>query len=214
MFTICKFLNWFNVSTHTRTQSTNQLLNPNHIFFNRKSNQVFDFLNFKSERQFFSNEKISQRKLNSLSSLPLSLSSSNSSFHSSLNLSVSDSKLTSDSKLENLPFLVNSIFRSRSLTDLVIRKLHKSAESQRIKREMLQKKQLEKEKQAEEDKSIHSGNIEEIHNVPIRVIRRPIPPELDELKVESLMETYKVMFFYYCNRNSKGMHSIKVHKNG
>ncbi|XP_005184028.1 putative sulfiredoxin isoform X2 [Musca domestica] len=39
------------------------------------------------------------------------------------------------------------------------------------------------------DRSVHSANIEEIHNVPMRVIHRPIPPVLDDDKVKSLMET-------------------------
>ncbi|PIK35300.1 hypothetical protein BSL78_27875 [Apostichopus japonicus] len=37
--------------------------------------------------------------------------------------------------------------------------------------------------------SIHSSQITEVHNVPMRVITRPIPPVLDEEKVLSLMET-------------------------
>lgn len=40
--------------------------------------------------------------------------------------------------------------------------------------------------------SIHSAQIEEIHEVPIEFIKRPIPPLLDEAKVASLMDTYKV----------------------
>ncbi|KAK1157870.1 sulfiredoxin-1 [Acipenser oxyrinchus oxyrinchus] len=39
--------------------------------------------------------------------------------------------------------------------------------------------------------SIHSDNIAEVHNVPLRVIIRPIPSVLDEKKVESLMETIR-----------------------
>lgn len=42
------------------------------------------------------------------------------------------------------------------------------------------------------DRSVHSANIEEIHNVPMRVIHRPIPPVLDDDKVKSLMETLEV----------------------
>ncbi|KAG7472042.1 hypothetical protein MATL_G00104370 [Megalops atlanticus] len=42
-----------------------------------------------------------------------------------------------------------------------------------------------------ENRSIHSDNIEEIHNVPMNVIIRPIPPVLDEQKVQSLMDTIK-----------------------
>ncbi|KAM9296977.1 sulfiredoxin-1 [Gastrophryne carolinensis] len=42
---------------------------------------------------------------------------------------------------------------------------------------------------AQESRSIHSGNISAIHNVPMRVLIRPIPSELDEGKVLSLMET-------------------------
>lgn len=40
--------------------------------------------------------------------------------------------------------------------------------------------------------SIHSTHITEVHNVPMRVITRPIPPVLDEDKVLSLMETIQV----------------------
>ncbi|KAK1157868.1 sulfiredoxin-1 [Acipenser oxyrinchus oxyrinchus] len=39
--------------------------------------------------------------------------------------------------------------------------------------------------------SIHSDSIAEVHNVPLRVIVRPIPSVLDEKKVESLMETIR-----------------------
>ncbi|TSN76516.1 Sulfiredoxin-1 [Bagarius yarrelli] len=40
-----------------------------------------------------------------------------------------------------------------------------------------------------ENRSIHSDNIEQIHSIPIDVIIRPILPVLDEEKVQSLMET-------------------------
>ncbi|KAM8864324.1 sulfiredoxin-1 [Spinachia spinachia] len=39
------------------------------------------------------------------------------------------------------------------------------------------------------NRSIHSDNIEEVHNVPMHVIIRPIPPVLNELKVQSIMNT-------------------------
>uniref|UniRef100_A0A8D0KKX6 Sulfiredoxin-1 n=1 Tax=Salvator merianae TaxID=96440 RepID=A0A8D0KKX6_SALMN len=39
------------------------------------------------------------------------------------------------------------------------------------------------------DRSIHSDGIGEVHEVPMRVIIRPIPPVLDENKVSSLMRT-------------------------
>ncbi|KAJ8369878.1 hypothetical protein SKAU_G00099060 [Synaphobranchus kaupii] len=39
--------------------------------------------------------------------------------------------------------------------------------------------------------SIHSDNIDEIHNIPVDVIIRPIPPVLNEQKVRSLMNTIK-----------------------
>ncbi|XP_060913826.1 sulfiredoxin-1 [Labrus mixtus] len=39
--------------------------------------------------------------------------------------------------------------------------------------------------------SIHSDNIKEVHHVPMDVVIRPIPPVLDELKVQSLMNTIK-----------------------
>lgn len=46
---------------------------------------------------------------------------------------------------------------------------------------------------SDDNRSIHSANIAEVHNVPMQVIIRPIPPVLDELKVQSLMETIKVI---------------------
>lgn len=54
---------------------------------------------------------------------------------------------------------------------------------------MLQKSQQPDEP---EEKSIHSGHIDEIHNVPLSILMRPIPSVLDEQKVASLMETIKV----------------------
>nr|XP_046252630.1 sulfiredoxin-1 [Scatophagus argus] len=42
-----------------------------------------------------------------------------------------------------------------------------------------------------DNRSIHSDSVEEVHNVPMDVIIRPIPPVLDELKVQSLMHTIK-----------------------
>ncbi|XP_026790279.1 sulfiredoxin-1 isoform X2 [Pangasianodon hypophthalmus] len=42
-----------------------------------------------------------------------------------------------------------------------------------------------------ENRSIHSDNVEEVHNIPMDVIIRPIPPVLDENKVQSLMDTVK-----------------------
>lgn len=43
--------------------------------------------------------------------------------------------------------------------------------------------------------SVHSAGINEIHQVPINVINRPIPPVLEEEKVKSLMKTIQVSVF-------------------
>lgn len=43
-----------------------------------------------------------------------------------------------------------------------------------------------------EMESVHSNGIEEVHDVPMAVITRPIPPVLDEDKVKSLMNTISV----------------------
>lgn len=40
--------------------------------------------------------------------------------------------------------------------------------------------------------SVHSAYKNEVHDVPMSVIIRPFIPELDEKKVESLMETIQV----------------------
>lgn len=42
-----------------------------------------------------------------------------------------------------------------------------------------------------EDLTIHAAHITEVHEVPMRVLIRPIPSILDEEKVQSLMETIK-----------------------
>ncbi|XP_067268720.1 sulfiredoxin-1 [Pseudorasbora parva] len=42
-----------------------------------------------------------------------------------------------------------------------------------------------------ENRSIHSDNIQEVHNIPMDVIIRPIPPVLDEQKVQSLTNSIK-----------------------
>ncbi|XDV48935.1 hypothetical protein PO909_018283 [Leuciscus waleckii] len=42
-----------------------------------------------------------------------------------------------------------------------------------------------------ENRSIHSDNIRDVHNIPLDVIIRPIPPVLDEQKVQSLMTSIK-----------------------
>ena len=41
-------------------------------------------------------------------------------------------------------------------------------------------------------KTIHSAGINETHQVPMRIINRPVIPKLDEEKVKSLMKTIKV----------------------
>lgn len=44
----------------------------------------------------------------------------------------------------------------------------------------------------DEDRSIHTQHISAVHNVPMRVLIRPIPAQLDSGKVQSLMETLQV----------------------
>lgn len=44
-----------------------------------------------------------------------------------------------------------------------------------------------------DNRSIHSDSVDEVHNVPMDVIIRPFPPVLDEQKVQSLMDTIKVI---------------------
>ncbi|CAG5134413.1 unnamed protein product [Candidula unifasciata] len=43
--------------------------------------------------------------------------------------------------------------------------------------------------QLPEHMSVHAAHITEVHNVPMKVLIRPIPSVLDEVKVSSLMET-------------------------
>jgi len=43
-----------------------------------------------------------------------------------------------------------------------------------------------------DNQSIHSSQITQIYDIPIDIIIRPIPPELDDQKVVSLMNTIEV----------------------
>ncbi|KAM6924490.1 sulfiredoxin-1 [Xenentodon cancila] len=40
-----------------------------------------------------------------------------------------------------------------------------------------------------ENRSVHSDAVEEVHSVPLQVLVRPVPAQLDEIKVQSLMDT-------------------------
>lgn len=42
--------------------------------------------------------------------------------------------------------------------------------------------------------SVHSASIEQIHEMPLNEIIRPIPPQVDEEKVKSLMEALSVSY--------------------
>lgn len=42
--------------------------------------------------------------------------------------------------------------------------------------------------------SIHSDMIEEVYDIPLEVIHRPLQTQLDEKKVLSIMETLKVSY--------------------
>lgn len=60
-----------------------------------------------------------------------------------------------------------------------------------------------------DNRSIHSSSIKEVYAVPMRVIVRPIPPVLDELKVQSLMKTIKVIGGpFYINDSSSSYNSL------
>lgn len=45
--------------------------------------------------------------------------------------------------------------------------------------------------------SIHSDSIEQIHEMPINEIIRPIPPQVNEDKVKSLMDAISVSLLKY-----------------
>lgn len=45
--------------------------------------------------------------------------------------------------------------------------------------------------------SVHSAGIEQIHEMPLNEIIRPIPPQVDEGKVKSLMDTLSVSVLQY-----------------
>lgn len=45
--------------------------------------------------------------------------------------------------------------------------------------------------------SVHSAGIEQIHEMPLNEIIRPIPPQVDEGKVKSIMDTLSVSVLQY-----------------
>jgi hypothetical protein len=53
----------------------------------------------------------------------------------------------------------------------------------------------------ESPSSIHSASIDEIYNIPMKDISRPLPSTLDENKVQSLMETIQVNINIFYNRS-------------
>jgi hypothetical protein len=50
----------------------------------------------------------------------------------------------------------------------------------------------------DEPSSIHSAYIDEIYNIPMKDINRPLPSILDDKKVQSLMETIQVKTDEFC----------------
>lgn len=46
--------------------------------------------------------------------------------------------------------------------------------------------------------SVHSAGIEQIHEMPLSEIIRPIPPQVNEEKVKSLMDTLSVSVLLIC----------------
>lgn len=60
-----------------------------------------------------------------------------------------------------------------------------------------------------DNRSIHSDGVEEVHNVPLNVIIRPIPPVLDELKVQSVMDAIKVTLL--CNNVREHWWEVPLH---
>ncbi|XP_075701615.1 sulfiredoxin-1 [Rhinoderma darwinii] len=56
-------------------------------------------------------------------------------------------------------------------------------------KDMGQARRMMADDTVQENRSIHSSNISDVHNIPMRVLIRPIPSVLEESKVESLMET-------------------------
>ena len=62
------------------------------------------------------------------------------------------------------------------------------------------------------ERSVHSAGIAEVHQVPINVINRPIPPVLDEEKVKSLMKTIEVREAHFtCNLIYERVHERRSH---
>lgn len=47
-----------------------------------------------------------------------------------------------------------------------------------------------------EPTSIHSALIDEVYDIPMKEIIRPLPSVLDENKVQSLIETIQVILFF------------------
>jgi hypothetical protein len=63
------------------------------------------------------------------------------------------------------------------ISSMHIRNVHAAVRSQRI---------------VNKYNSVHSAGIDEVHDMPMNIIIRPIPPVLEERKVLSLMATLRV----------------------
>ena len=60
--------------------------------------------------------------------------------------------------------------------------------------------------------SIHSDHIAEVYEMPMKYIIRPIPSELDEEKVKSLIETLQVQNYSYCIRFDTDWRCVEKHE--
>ena len=49
----------------------------------------------------------------------------------------------------------------------------------------------------ETDLTVHSAHIDDVYEMPIDQIIRPLPSMLDECKVDSLIKTLQVCFFFF-----------------
>jgi hypothetical protein len=63
------------------------------------------------------------------------------------------------------------------------------------------------ESNTEEITSIHAGLIEEVHDIPMTVLIRPFPLEVNEDKVQSIMKTLQVSYIL-CLVNIYLMHIL------
>lgn len=195
MFTIYNLLDLFSLST--RSEGAYHLSSNSYFLNQPKGNyEVLSYITFRSSSSANLYPQRSSTKRSSSEYFQLGLSIK------SLRSIVCRSPTMSKVKGRSLSSLMKSLSLRRMLSTSVSTDSKDGSLDGEHPNEQQSEMLYETEQQPkdpDENKSIHTGNMLEIHDVPMSVIQRPIPPVLDETKVYSLMESMKVCVIIFCD---------------